>query len=70
MVGRTRSAHLAVDSYLTDGHRLLRVVSQFDPHSEFAFAALEDCASLEVRAYSPCELAALRLHPVRASTCA
>jgi len=58
---------LAPDSYLTDGRRLLRVVSRFDAGAENAFASLEDCLTLEVRPYSPGELAALRLRPVRSS---
>jgi len=62
--GTRTTAGLAPDHYLTDGRRLLRVVSQFDPRSDFALAALEDCLNLEVRAYSPGELAALKLRPV------
>lgn len=52
------------DGYLTDGRRLLRVVSQFDPLEFGSSAWLEDCATLEVRAYSPRELAEMGLHRV------
>ena len=55
---------LAADSYLTDGRRLLRVVAPYDPGTKATFAALEDCLSLEVYAYSPDELAALELRPI------
>ncbi|HEY7891119.1 MAG TPA: hypothetical protein VIC05_02815 [Solirubrobacteraceae bacterium] len=55
----TAAKHLAVDTYLTDGQRLLRVVSQPDAESGMFFASLEDCLTLEVRAYSPRELLAL-----------
>jgi hypothetical protein len=61
---------LTPDSYLTDGQRLLRVVSQFDARAENAFACLEDCRTLEVRPYSPGELDAMRLRPVARSASA
>lgn len=54
------------DSYLTDGHRLFRVVSQFSADSRRRFASLEDCLTLEVTAYSPGELETMRLRPVHA----
>ncbi len=56
----------ATDSYLTDGHRLFRVVSQFSADSRRRFASLEDCLTLEVTAYSPGELETMRLRPVNA----
>lgn len=55
----TAAKNLAVDTYLTDGKRLLRVVSQPDAESGMFFASLEDCLTLEVRAYSPREFLAL-----------
>ena len=56
---------LVPDSYLTDGKRLLRVVSLIDPRADCASASLEDCLTLEVRAYSPDELVAMGLRRVR-----
>jgi hypothetical protein len=52
------------DSYLTDGRRLFRVVSQFTAGADNAFASLEDCLTLEVQAYSPGELHRMRLRAV------
>lgn len=49
--------------YLTDGRRLLRVVSQFSTAPR-RFAALEDCRTLDVRRYSPLELWRMNLRPV------
>lgn len=62
---RAPSARLLPDSYLTDGCRLFRVVSQFSAGAEDAFASLEDCRTLQVQAYSPGELHAMRLRRVR-----
>jgi hypothetical protein len=55
---------LAPDTYLTDGRRLLRVVSHFDAGADSVYAALEDCLTLEVRPYSLAELGAMGLRPV------
>jgi hypothetical protein len=55
-------------SYLTDGRRLYRVISQFTPRNARVFATLEDCRTLEVRPYSPDELYAMRLRPVAVPT--
>jgi hypothetical protein len=55
------------DQYLTDGIRLFRVVLRFSPGGS-KVALLEDCASLEVTPYSPAELYAMGLRPVRASS--
>ncbi len=63
-----RSEPLAPDSYVTDGRRLFRVVSQFAAGEEHRFASLEDCLTLEVRAYAPGELAAMKLRPVHVTT--
>ena len=59
-----RSERPTPGSYLTDGKRLLRVVSKFEPDSSSMFASLEDCLTLEVRPYSPGELSAMALRPV------
>lgn len=56
---------LSRGSYLTDGRRLLRVISRFAA-DEHRFASLEDCLTLEVHAYTPGELDAMKLRPVRA----
>ena len=61
-----RSEQLVSDSYITDGHRLFRVVSQFAAGEQRRFASLENCLTLEVQAYSPGELAAMKLRPVLA----
>ena len=64
----SRSAHvesLRCGTYLTDGRRLFRVVSQFAPVGEDAFASLEDCRTLDVQAYAPGELHAMKLRPIR-----
>jgi len=50
---------------VTDGHRLFRVISQFATVGEHVFASLEDCRTLEVQAYAPGELAAMRLRAVK-----
>ena len=60
------SERLIPDSYVTDGKRLLRVVSRFEADAESTFASLEDCMTLEVRPYSPGELSAMMLQTVRA----
>ena len=52
-------------SYLTDGRRLFRVVSQFTPSAERVFASLEDCFTLEVSDYAPGELYSMGLRTVR-----
>lgn len=59
------SERLVADNYLTDGKRLLRVVSHFEAQTGSVFAALEDCLTLEVRPYSPGELDAMALRTVR-----
>lgn len=52
-------------SYVTDGRRLFRVVSQFAFAGDHVVASLEDCLTLDVRAYSPDELHAMGLRAVR-----
>lgn len=54
-------------SYVTDGRRLFRVVSQFATAGENVFASLEDCSTLEVQAYSPGELCAMGLRPIQSA---
>jgi hypothetical protein len=51
-------------SYVTDGHRLFRVVSQFAFVGDHVFASLEDCLTLDVQPYAPSELCEMRLRPV------
>jgi hypothetical protein len=62
---RVRSTLLVSDNYLTDGRRLFRVVSQLGAGTEHVFASLENCLTLEIQAYAPGELDAMRLRPVR-----
>jgi hypothetical protein len=52
-------------SYLTDGHTLFRVVSQFTTVGYHVSASLEDCLTLDVQAYAPGELHKMGLRPVR-----
>lgn len=59
-----RAEDLAPNSYVTDGRRLFRVVSQFTGEKRRRFASLEDCLTLKVEAYSPGELAMMRLELV------
>jgi hypothetical protein len=56
---------LRCGTYLTDGRRLFRVVSQFAPAGDDVFASLEDCRTLDVQAYAPGELQAMKLKPIR-----
>lgn len=58
-------APLRSGSYVTDGRRLFRVISQFATVGENMFASLEDCLTLEVQAYAPGELREMRLRPVQ-----
>ena len=64
--GGVPSEELAPDSYLTDGERLLRVISRFQADAHGAFTSLEDCLTLEVRPYTLRELSAMQLRAVRA----
>jgi hypothetical protein len=64
---RLRSRDLAPGRYLTDGRRLLRVVSRLvDDRS--VLVVVEDCLTLDVLAYAPVELEPMGLRPVRSST--
>jgi hypothetical protein len=58
-------ALLVPGAYVTDGRTLYRVISQFAPEADRVFASLEDCVTLEARAYSPEELHEMGLRPVR-----
>ncbi len=60
-----RPDRLLPDGYITDGRRLFRVVSRFAADQRPRVASLEDCLTLRVRTYSPGELAAMKLRPVR-----
>ncbi|MGZ4307297.1 MAG: hypothetical protein ACXVSL_20790 [Solirubrobacteraceae bacterium] len=53
--------------YVTDGRRLFRVISKFSTRqgSDHVFASLEDCLTLETHSFTPGELSALGLRPVR-----
>lgn len=63
--GSTAAEQLVRGRYLTDGHRLLRVVSRFEADRSNRYAELEDCLTLEVRSYSPEELYSMGLHRVQ-----
>jgi len=58
---------LVADSYLTDGLRLFRVMSWTEVGADHIRATLENCMTLEVRAYSPRELDLMCLSLVRAA---
>jgi hypothetical protein len=60
-----RSQALMPGRYLTDGCRLLRVVSRLAAGREQVLVALEDCATLKVQAYAQSELGDLGLLAVR-----
>lgn len=62
----SRYTPIITDSYLTDGRRLLRVVSRLGEGPEDAYAAVEDCLTLEISPYSADELAAMGLRRVQA----
>lgn len=63
---RLRGRDLAPDRYLTDGHRLLRVVSRLVNDSS-VLVVVEDCTTLNVHALAGVELAALGMRPVRSA---
>jgi hypothetical protein len=63
--GAGAAGPFAADQYLTDGRRLFRVVSRFDPRSAEGFAVLENCFTLDVDTYTPDELFAMELRTVR-----
>jgi len=61
---RLRYRDLTPDRYLTDGLRLLRVVSRL-VHDGSILVVLEDCATLDAHALAAVELVALGMRPVR-----
>jgi len=61
---RLRYRDLAPDRYLTDGLRLLRVVSRLVNDGSM-LVVLEDCATLDAHAVAAVELAAMGMRPVR-----
>ena len=61
---RLRHRDLAPDRYLTDGLRLLRVVSRF-VNDGSVLVVLEDCSTLDAHALAAVELVALGMRPVR-----
>jgi hypothetical protein len=62
--GRLRVRDLAPDRYLTDGHRLFRVVARFVNDGSI-LVVIEDCATLEARAFAAVELLPMDVRPVR-----
>lgn len=61
ITGRLSTSAIEPDVYLTDGLRLFRVVRGFAWPAHESQAVLEDCRTLEERAYSPDELWAMGL---------
>ncbi len=59
-----RARALAPGRYLTDGRRLLRVVSRFDD-GRSVMALVEDCRTFNAYAYALVELHAMRFRGVR-----
>ena len=62
--GPLRSRALAPGRYLTDGRRLLRVVSRFDDGRSVMVLA-EDCRTFDAYAYALVELRAMQFRGVR-----
>lgn len=62
--GRLRVRDLTPDRYLTDGRKLLRVVDRFVNDGSI-LVVIEDCATLDVRAYAAVELLPMDVRPVR-----
>jgi hypothetical protein len=58
---RLRSRALAPGRYLTDGRRLLRVLSRFDD-GRSVMVLVEDCRTCEAHAYAMMELRVMRFH--------
>lgn len=59
------TAQVAPNAYVTDGLRLFRVVSPLRWSDGYVTADMEDCMTLDVRAYTPTELWSMRLRVVR-----
>jgi hypothetical protein len=64
--GRLRVRDLTLDRYLTDGRRLFRVVARF-VNDDSILVVIEDCATLDARAYAAVELLPMDVRPVRRS---
>jgi hypothetical protein len=63
---RLRARDLAPDRYLTDGRRLFRVVARFVNEGSI-LVVIEDCVTLDARAYAAIELVPMDVRPVRRS---
>ena len=63
---RLRPRDLVPDRYLTDGRRLFRVVARFVSDGS-VLVVIEDCMTLDARAYAAVELAPMDVRPVRCS---
>jgi hypothetical protein len=63
---RLRVRDLAPDRYLTDGRRLFRVVARFVNDGSI-LVVIEDCATLDARAYAATELLPMDVRSVRRS---
>jgi hypothetical protein len=61
-----RQRDLVPDRYLTDGRRLFRVVARF-VYDGSVLVVIEDCATLDARAYAATELPPMDVRPVRRS---
>ena len=64
-----RSRALAPGRYLTDGRRLLRVVSRFDD-GRSVMVLVEDCRTFDAYVYALVELRAMQFRGVRIRTAA
>jgi hypothetical protein len=62
--GRLRSRAVAPGRYLTDGRRLLRVLSKFDD-GRSVMALVEDCTTFEACCYALLELRAMGFRAIR-----
>lgn len=63
---RLRSRALAPGRYLTDGRRLLRVLSKFDD-GRSVMALVEDCTTFEAYCYALLELRAMGFRRLRSA---
>jgi len=61
---RLRLRDLTPDRYLTDGRRLFRVITRFVNDGSI-LVVIEDCATLDARAYAAVELLPMDIRPVR-----
>ena len=61
---RAKAGEFVPGEYLTDGRRLWRVLSRFDPRASAKFAVLEDCMTLDTQAFTPQRLAEMGLQSV------